>query len=196
MRLDLRPVLGRTVLRKLTVAQVDEFLAWKRDSGYSENSVRIFRTVLRRALRQAEREGLVPRNVAALSTAPSTRSDEGRALSVSQARQLLGEVKGTDYEALLTIALAFGLRRGEALGLRWAGFDSETSTLKLTDSVKRVRDYSENGRRTRLVVGELKTPRSRRTLFLTPELVELLRVQRVRLAQQRISLVPHGGISA
>ena len=39
-----------------------------------------------------------------------------------------------------------------------------------------------------LVVGELKTPRSRRTLYLTPELVELLRVQRVRLAQQRIGL--------
>lgn len=188
VRLHLRPVLGRIVLRRLTVAQVDDFVAWKRDRGYSENSIRIFRAVLRRALRQAEREGLVPRNVAALSTAPKIRSDEGRALSVGQAHKLLDEVKGTDYEALLTITLAFGLRRGEALGLRWAGFDAETATLKVTHSVKRVRDHSDGQRRTQLVVGELKTARSRRTLFLTPELVELLRVQRVRLAEHRIRL--------
>jgi integrase len=37
-------------------------------------------------------------------------------------------------------------------------------------------------------VGELKTPKSRRTLFLTPELVELLRTQRARLAAQRLQL--------
>ena len=188
VRLHLGPALGRTVLRRLSVAQVDEFLAWKRDAGYSENSIRIFRAVLRRALRQAEREGLVPRNVAALSTAPKIRSDEGRALSVAQARRLLDEVQGTDYAALLTITLAFGLRRGEALGLRWEGFDADGATLKVTHSVKRVRDHSGVGRRTRLVVGEVKTPRSRRTLFLTPELVELLRVQRVRLAEQRIGV--------
>lgn len=188
VRLHLGPALGRTVLRRLSVAQVDEFLAWKRGRGYSENSIRIFRAVLRRALRQAEREGLVPRNVAALSTAPKIRSDEGRALSVAQARRLLDEVQGTDYAALLTITLAFGLRRGEALGLRWEGFDADGATLKVTHSVKRVRDHGGVGRRTRLVVGEVKTPRSRRTLFLTPELVELLRVQRVRLAEQRIGV--------
>lgn len=188
VRLHLRPALGRVVLRRLTVAQVDEFLAWKRVEGYAENSIRIFRAVLRRALRQAEREGLVPRSVASLSTAPKIRGDEGRTLSIGQARKLLDEVKGTDYSALLTITLAFGLRRGEALGLRWAGFDVDSGTLKVTHSVKRVRDHTDAGRRTRLVLGELKTARSRRTLFLTPELVELIRVQRVRLAEQRISL--------
>ena len=52
----------------------------------------------------------------------------------------LDEVKDTDYEALLTITLAFGLRRGEALVLMWAGFDAESANLEVTHSVKRVRD--------------------------------------------------------
>jgi hypothetical protein len=81
VRLHIKPSLGRKVLRKLTVSDVDQLLAWKRNAGYSANTVRIIRAVLRRALRQAEREGLVSRNAAALSIAPRVRSDEGRTLS-------------------------------------------------------------------------------------------------------------------
>jgi hypothetical protein len=45
-----------------------------------------------------------------------------------------------------------------------------------------------SARQARLVVGELKTARSRRTLFLTPQLVELLRRHRARLAEERIAV--------
>jgi integrase len=191
VRLHIKPSLGRKVLRKLTVSDVDQLLAWKRNAGYSANTVRIIRAVLRRALRQAEREGLVSRNAAALSTAPRVRSDEGRAPSVDQARALLEQVRGTRDEPLLTVMLAFGLRRGEALGLHWSALDWESATLKVTHAVKRVRDRTETSKlRTRLVIGELKTARSRRSLFLTPELVELLRHHRARLAEERIAIGP------
>ena len=71
----------------------------------------VIRAVLRRALRQPEREGLVSRNAAALSSAPRVRGDEGEALSVDQAKALLDQVRGTRDEPLLTVMLAFGLRR-------------------------------------------------------------------------------------
>ncbi len=191
VRLHLKPSLGRKVLRKLTVSDVDQLLVWKRNAGYSANTVRIIRAVLRRALRQAEREGLVSRNAAALSTAPRVRTDEGRALSVDQARALLEQVKGTREEPLLTVMLAFGLRRGEALGMHWSASDWDAATLKVTHAVKRVRDRAETTNlSTRLVIGELKTARSRRTLFLTPELVELLRRHRARLAEERMAIGP------
>ena len=85
--------------------------------------------------------------------------------------------------------LAFGLRRGEALGLRWSSLDWDAATLKVTHGVKRVQNR-EPGRegQTRLVIGELKTARSRRTLFLTPQLVELLRRHRVRQAEERMAV--------
>ena len=189
VRLHLVPAFGRKVLRRLTVAEVDEFLSWKRSKGYSENSVRIFRAVLRRALRQAEREGLVTRNVAALSAAPRVRGDEGRALSVGQAQVLLAAVGGTRHEALLTIMLAFGLRRGEALGLHWSALSWESATLKVTHGVKRIRvRVAHSELRTRLVVGELKTSKSRRTLFLTPQMVEMLRRHRARQAAERMAV--------
>lgn len=188
-RLHLVPALGRIVLRKLSVDDVESLLAYKREQGYSANSLRIMRQTLRRALRQAEREGLIVRNVAALSTAPRVAgSTEGRSLTVEQARVLLDAVKGTRHEALFTLILAFGLRRGEALGLHWSGLDLTTATLKVTHGVKRATVRDGSGGRTRVVLGELKTTKSRRTLFLTPELVEVLRRQRVFQAQERITL--------
>jgi integrase len=87
--------------------------------------------------------------------------------------------------------LAFGLRRGEALGLHCSALDWDAATLKVTHAVKRVRDRTEPSElRTRLVIGELKTARSRRTLFLTPELVDLLRRHRARLAKERMAIGP------
>jgi integrase len=73
VRLHLIPALGRKRLAKLTVADLDRLWKAKRDAGYSSNSVRIMRTVLRRALGQAVREGIVSRNVAGLSVAPRIR---------------------------------------------------------------------------------------------------------------------------
>jgi integrase len=79
-------------------------------------------------------------------------------------------VRGTRDEPSLTVMLAFGLRRGEALGLHWSALDWDAATLKVTHVVKRVRDRTETSEpRTRLMIGELKTARSRGTLFLTPE---------------------------
>jgi hypothetical protein len=48
------------------------------------------RTVLRRALGQAVREGIMSRNVASLSAAPRVRAREGPTLTIEQARLLLG----------------------------------------------------------------------------------------------------------
>ena len=93
---------------------------------------------------------------------------------------MLAEVGGNRQEALLTVMLAFGLRRGEALGLHWSALDGDVGSSKVTHGVTRVQDRTADARPTVLVVGELKTARSRRTLFLTPQLVELLRRHRVR----------------
>jgi integrase len=57
----------------------------------------------------------------------------------------------------------------------------------VSHSVKRIKERDlAAGRRTCLVVSELKTRRSRRTLYLTPQLVDLLRGHRARQAEERL----------
>lgn len=186
VRLHLKPGLGRHRLTALTVAHVDALWQAKR-ATHKPNSVRIMRAVLRKALGQAEREGLVARNVAALSMPPRITTDEGRTLTVEQSHQLLDAVAGHRMGALVLLSLVFGLRRGEALGLMWSGFDPEGGTLRVTHAVKRVKNRTlGTGRKTRLVVSELKTRKSRRTLCLTPELVDALRRHRSAYNRERL----------
>jgi len=174
--------------RWLTVAELDRLWKAKRDAGYSSNSVRIMRTVLRRALGQAVREGIVARNVAGLSAAPRIRAKDGRTLTFDQARKLLEAAAGYRFEAAVVLALAYGMRRGEVLGLHWSALDWKAGTLGVTHGVKRVKDRDvSSGRRTRLVVSELKTPKSRRTLSLTPELVARFRQHRARQAETQMA---------
>jgi integrase len=139
VRLHLVPALGRKPLAKLTVADLDRLWKVKRDAGYSSNSVRIMRTVLRRALGQAVREGIVARNVAGLSAAPRIRAKDGRTLTVDQARQLLDAAAGYRFEAAVVLALAYGMRRGEVLGLHWSSQNWQAGALRVTHGVKRSR---------------------------------------------------------
>ncbi|WP_030925716.1 hypothetical protein [Streptosporangium amethystogenes] len=84
------------VLPNLEVRWLIEFRAdvQAKRAKYKPNSVQIMRAVLRKALGQAEREGLVARNVAALSMPPRLNTDEGRTLTVDQSHRLLDEVAG------------------------------------------------------------------------------------------------------
>nr|WP_131754783.1 site-specific integrase [Actinomadura fibrosa] len=184
VRLHPAPALGRTKLSKPTVLDVDKLWQAKREAGYSANSSRIMWTVLRKALAQAEREG----NVAALSAAPHVVAKEGRTLTIDQAKVLLSTVAGHRFEVAIMLALAYGLRRGEVLGLHWSAVDWDAGTIRLTHSVKRIKDRDKaSGRKTRLVVGGLKTPKSRRTLVLTPQLVTKLRTLHDRQAKAKIA---------
>jgi Phage integrase, N-terminal SAM-like domain len=72
VHLHIAPSLGRKVLRKLTVADIDQLLAWKRNSGYSANTVRIIRaTSPRSETSRAGRLGFAERSRALRRTARS-----------------------------------------------------------------------------------------------------------------------------
>jgi len=95
---------------------------------------------------------------------------------------------GYRFEVAVVLAVTYGLRRGEVLGLHWSAPDWQAGLLAVTHSVRRIKDRDiSSGHRTRLVVGELKTPKSRRTLALTPEMVAMFRQHRVRQAEAQMA---------
>jgi len=194
VRLHLKPGLGSKILTKLSVSELNALWASKRKAGYSANSIRIMRTVLRSALHQAEREGLLVRNVAALSDPPRLSQSEGRSLTVAEARRLLDAASSDRLEALYAITVTFGLRRGEALGLSWSDIDFDTGLVHVRQQLRRerlpVEEQQETGRKTQLVLRDLKTKKSRRTLNLTPALDGLLRSHRARQARERLAAGP------
>jgi len=72
--------------------------------------------------------------------------------------------------------------------LRWSALDWDTGTVQVTHSVQRIKSREgPPGRRTQLVVGELKPPRSRRALALTPEILAKLRQHHTRQAEHKMA---------
>jgi integrase len=192
VRCHLRPALGTKTLAKLTPLDLDAVWGTKLAGGAKPNTVRIMRAVLRRALRDAERDGLIIRNVAALSSPPRVEAPAGRTLTVEQARLLLATAHGDRLEAAYVLALTLGLRRGELLGLAWGDLDTEVATVLVHQQVT-VRKPPQDaegiraGRGT-LELAPIKTgAKGRRTLELTPELLDVLRAHRARQAAERLA---------
>jgi integrase len=94
------PALGRIQLPKLTPQHVQDLLNGIVASGLSANSARLVRAVLRRALNQALKWGLVGRNVAALVDPPRVALKQVEPFEVDDILQLLKAFEGARGGAL------------------------------------------------------------------------------------------------
>jgi len=174
--------LGARPLRKLSAADVRSALSTLSDQ-LSTRSLQIAHNCLVRAIRHAESDDLVGRNVAALVRPPA--GHEGRpskALSVEQAQQLLRAAAGDDQatrashplHAYVVLLLTTGLRPEEARALRWDHVDLDARTVAVWRSDR--------------AGGDTKTPKSRRTLRLAQIAVDALRQRKAAQAAERLKV--------
>ena len=187
-RLYLVPILGRIRLDQLAPHHVRAMMKKLREQGLSPNTVRQARSVLRRALRTAEADELVTRNVAQIVDGVKVGRSNGRTLTPDEARTLLSAAQGHEYGALLVVLLSLGLRKGEALGLSWSDLelDGTPPTLTVTKSVKKTATGS-------LYIDDPKTPGSVRRLHLPAPTVDVLKAHRTAQARQRLEFGPGWG---
>lgn len=127
----LAPAFERIPLSRLSPADVRPFVAATLATGLSPRTVGYRLGVLRQALGQAVRDGILVRNVASLVDMPRAVRAEVRPLDPEQARAFLAAMDGDRLSALYTVAMALGLRQGEALGLRWSDVDLDGATLRV-----------------------------------------------------------------
>ncbi len=171
MKLHIIPDLGRYPVARLSPQQVQNQLA-KISKPLSARTVVQVRAVLRSALNQALRFGIVTRNAAALASPPKTERYEAVFLTDEQAMTLLKQVKGHRLEALITLALTTGLRMGEMLGLSWSDIDLTTARVTIR------RQQQVIGGETVLL--DTKTRKSERVLDLPTMTVAALEKHRNR----------------
>ena len=139
-RLHIIPELGRVRLRALKSRDVRRHYREKLDSGLSPRTVQIIHTVLRKALQQAVRDDVLPRNVCDAVTAPRQTKKEMQPLTPAQAKRLLVNVREARLRALYVLAITAGLREGELLGLRWEDVNLERKLLQVRRQLTRTRD--------------------------------------------------------
>ena len=142
VRLQLIPALGRQKLRQLQPTHLQSLYTQLLGRGLAPKTVRNTHIVIHRALNQAVRWDLAPRNVADLVKPPRVERAGPDTLSVEEVRALWATVAGTRWEAFLILAVATGLRQGEVLGLRWGDFDLARGILQVRRQLQRDKTYS------------------------------------------------------
>lgn len=173
------PAIGSVRLDKLTQADVLAVVNKVRAAGRSPRTAQAVYTNLRAALDIAQRWQLVARNVAADVDRPTAKSARVTAYTADEARALLDTSRGDREHALWALLLGTGARRGEALALLWDDIDFDNGTVTIGHTLGRIGGE--------LVRRDPKTEKSARTLYLAPELVEVLRAHRVEQARARLA---------
>jgi integrase len=179
VRDHIAPTLGRIKLRDLRKAHIDRLYREKLDSGLSPSTVRRVHAVLHRALEEAVKGDIIPRNSAAHANKPKVKLEEPEPLDASQAAAFLKAAKGDRFEALYILCLMCGLRQGEALALHWRDIDLDGGTLRVNLQLQRVRGGG----------GLRFTPpknASRRTVGLPQRAVSALRSHRKRQLEEKM----------
>jgi integrase len=167
VRLHLKPALGRVKLSKLTPSHVQGLYRDKLDSGLSPATVQKIHAVLHKALVQALRWNMIPRNATDAVKAPRPAPEEMHPLSPVEARKLIEAVRGDKLEALYVLAVHTGMRQGELLALKWEDVDLNEEVIRIRHTLVR-----SGGR---ISIGEPKTKGSRRTVHLTDAAAEALK---------------------
>lgn len=178
---DYWAALARVPLTRLTPTQIERTMAGLLGRGLSPATVQHARSTLRRALHDAQRDGLVSRNAAALARPPRLERREMRALSPAEVELLLGGTADDPLGPLYAVAVTTGLRLGELLGLAWADVDLAGRSLTVRRSMAKAADGGYE-------LGEPKTPRSRRTVMLPTVALDAFRRQKARQAAARLAV--------
>jgi integrase len=170
----LRPllaVIGTIPLKDLTVQDVRTALS-KMAATHATRTLQKAHNCLTRAVRHAEGQDLVRRNVSALVDTP--RGREGRpsqSLTLEQADALLEAAEKSRLHAFIVLCLLTGVRSEEARALTWEHVDLDAGTVMVWRSVR--------------AHGDTKTNLSKRTLGLPEIAIEALRAHKRRQAEER-----------
>mgnify|MGYP002860245253 CR=1 FL=1 len=168
--LTLGDVTPRVILR---------YVRAKEDEGQSRKSIRKHLVILNGVFKEAVQMGELIYNPCTNITVKDNSEEhfEGTAYEIDTAKKLLEAVKGDPIEPAVYLGLYLGLRRSEAVGLRWKDVDMENGIVHIRNTVVRFTTISE--------MEKTKSRASKRDLFMPSALKEYLQTVWDRQEEER-----------
>ena len=188
LRVHVTPAIGAVPLASLTTARINALYRQLERSGradlragergLSPRTVRYVHTILSAALASAVRERRLARNPAADAKPPTAREAKAPEMQCWTAGQLAAFLRWSgehsEHHTLWAVLAATGMRRGEALALRWRDVGLDGGTVSVRRSAGVVRD---KGEAPVIVEGDTKSGKPR-VVDLDAATVALLRAYR------------------
>ncbi len=173
--------IGRVALRELTAQDVRRTLT-EIAATRSSRTVVVAHNALERAIRYAEANDYVRRNVASLVRPPSGQPGRpSKSLTLDQANTLLAAAEESPLGAYVVVCLLTGVRTEEARALTWEHVDLDGDPAADPPVPPHVAVW-----RSVRAHGDTKTQKSKRTLRLPDGAVAALREHRIQQGDQRL----------
>jgi integrase len=176
---QIAPHLGSVPLQKLSRLMIEGWHTALRNTGISAKTTGIAHRVLGKALADAERDGLVIKNVCKIQRAPKVR-DRKQITIVHDVPGLVAKLRGHRLYTIAITALFTGMRLGEILALRDQCLDLDRGVIRVQEALEPV------GREIRFKAP--KTASGRRNISLPTIVIEALRTHRRELLELRMRL--------
>jgi integrase len=187
LRGQITPFIGAIALQDLKANDIGKWhatlLASGRkdgEGGVSPLTVRHAHRLLCKALKEAQRHGLIVRDPTIGERPPKVVREEIIILSGDEARAVVTKLADHPIYPKAILALFAGLRRSEILALKWSHVDLDRKVLRVVEAL----EETAEGLR-------FKTPKSRagkRDVTLPDIVVTVLREHRKRVSEQRMRL--------
>ena len=163
---------GKRVQKVLPKLQ--ELRQWMADEGYRTSTIYQTRIALFNMLDYAYQNDVILKNPCnkMVKSEIGKQSRKKQALTLGQQKEFCKVAIGNTYEYQYRFLLQTGLRTGEMVGLRWSDVDLENRLLTINRSM----EYRHSTGEWR--IGEPKSKSGYRTIPLTEEAVEILKLQK------------------
>lgn len=155
----------------ITAKDIEDFYEWMFESGVVANTVIHYHTVLHSAFKRAFKDGLIDSNPFDRIDRPKKNKFHGENYSEEELVTLLELTRSDSIYPAIMLGGGLGLRRSEALGVRWSRIDWDKKTVLLDTKII---EYKANGKTIIEPVEEMKNKSSRRTLPLPEPVLEML----------------------
>jgi integrase len=201
VRVHLIPGLGAHRLDRLEPEHLEAlYRSMTRAGAAAGNAHQVHRTI-RAALNEALLRSRITKNPAVLARAPKLEDTEVEPYSVADVKKILVTAQEQRSSTRWAIALALGLRQGEALGLKWSDLSLSEGTLIVRRN--RLRPKYKHGceqpcghehaghcpqrEALRPETGETKSRAGKRGIGLPDELVRMLKQHAAEQEQERLT---------
>ena len=163
----------KLLLREVAPKHIQDYYTYElRENGVSANTVIHRHANIRKALQYAYKTGLIDSNPADRIQRPKKKRYVADVYNARELEELFEAVKGHTLELGVILAAFYGMRRSEAVGLKWSAVDFNRKIITIKHTVTQT---CVNGKVTMIEKDSTKTKSSYRTLPLVAPFEALLK---------------------
>ena len=176
---------------EITGDELNAFYAFLAGTGIKGATMQRYHSFLHLAFKSAVKRRIIPSNPCDQADRPRSTQYIGSYLNAEEIKRLVDGLDGEPMRIPVILTAYYGLRRSEALGIKWSAIDFTNKTISICHKI--IEGKGANGKTELIGMDVMKTKSSYRTLPLIPFIEETLLAEKAR--QEEMMALLRGGYS-